>query len=282
MADNFDRLRQRPQMTDKVTLALDPNDAAKLLMATVAARKARTRADRTPTDGAATATPMAADSVRVTVKDPRKYWTLYSTRGALEAEPFDYPIESGTVPVKVFPDAAVVRSDNRDTGRTRTLVFVHGYNAGQAEFEKNMDELYKRLFWVGFRGNVVGFTWTGDEFTLPLLGLNPNFDGEVENAFQTAPKLRGLLRGPILTGAGGNPENVDVMAHSLGVLLTHEALRLQNALEPGTAVANDVISFEGALWEEVGGGGDRGERKHEGRGEKNRRTGVRTRAPTHS
>lgn len=68
MADNFDRLRQRPQMTDKVTLALDPNDAAKLLTATVAARKARTRAERTPTDGAAAAEAEAAEQALADIK----------------------------------------------------------------------------------------------------------------------------------------------------------------------------------------------------------------------
>ena len=78
MADNFDRLRQRPQMTDKVTLALDPNDAAKLLTATVAARKARTRAERTPTDGAAAAEAEAAEQALADIKADIVTFTVHA------------------------------------------------------------------------------------------------------------------------------------------------------------------------------------------------------------
>lgn len=53
MADNFDRLRNRPVRTTTVTLALNPDDGDKLTQARNALARATTRAEFNPEDGAA-------------------------------------------------------------------------------------------------------------------------------------------------------------------------------------------------------------------------------------
>jgi hypothetical protein len=108
-------------------------------------------------------------------------------------------------------------------------------------------EVFKRLFWAGYRGAFEVVDWEGDE-------LNPLFDPNVVNAFQSAPSMLEYLRDYMPSHLGSAPVRTNVMAHSLGNLVTLEALRMYLAASPGVPVPrlfNNLISFEAAVWEET-------------------------------
>ena len=105
------------------------------------------------------------DSARYTFRTIDKYFELWSTRNE-EIEYFSYPADYG-VTVNNFPtysDAVQLPqfSQQRDNSRG-SLLFIHGFNSTEADaFEANR-VIYRRLYWTGYRGNYIGFSWKSDE-----------------------------------------------------------------------------------------------------------------------
>ena len=138
--------------------------------------------------------------------------------------------------------------DNRDV-----FIFVHGYNVASEKVAGVFDETYKRMFFTGFRGSFVGYTWQGDEYDInPTSGDRSLFDPNVYNAFQSAPAFRDFLTGPVRNWSGQDATRVNVMAHSLGNLVMYEGLRLAELSAPANRkLVNNVISVEAAIWKEA-------------------------------
>src|SRR5690606_31490822 len=110
--------------------------------------------------------------------------------------------------------------------------------------------VFKRLYWQGFRGNFVGFSWHGDE------GWPTNFDDPVRNALQTSPSLWMFLRNVAtqpkeLGGWGLKAEDIDLAAHSLGNLVMSDAIRLNGEIAPNGILSNNATSIEAAIWSEA-------------------------------
>lgn len=106
---------------------------------------------------------LVGDSVRVTVRDPSALYWYGSARGD-QSVAFAYPVDSpGYVTVQRFPDVALVGDDNRDWTKQKHLVFLHGFNNNTGEAREWNNEMFKRLYWTGYRDNYLGITWFGDE-----------------------------------------------------------------------------------------------------------------------
>ena len=98
-----------------------------------------------------------------------------------------------------------------------TVVFVHGYNMEEDDetplWRKNV---FKKLWWAGLDRGFVAVQWRGNEGQV-LETLTPNYYGNVQNAFQTAPALSNAMQG--VQGPKW------FVAHSLGNMLVSAAIQ---------------------------------------------------------
>jgi len=192
-----------------------------------------------------------SDTVTLRLNETGAYWQFVSSRGtgtepAGPSIPFDYPTDGDRwVRIQRYPtvgEAGWATTGVVDPQKSQYLVFVHGYaNSLQQAYDANT-ELYKRLFWLGYRGNYIGFAWEGDE-------LAPLFDPNVKNAFQASPSLMYFLR-DIRARAGG-ADNVNLVAHSLGNFVAWDAMRLHERLYPGEKLFRNICDIQSAVWIEL-------------------------------
>ena len=188
------------------------------------------------------------DSWRATFKDPQEFWAFYSARNKAAGR-LGYRVEDGRVVSSDFyhidpqPIGGI-----RDPNKSKYLVMLHGFNNSVDDALTRFNEIWKRVFWLGFRGQFVGVTWHGDVGPLPFL----NFDGSTRNAFQTSTALMLFLHKDVRNWAGG-VQNVDVMAHSLGNLVVWDAMRLYQRTGQGAnnPLFRNLISVEAAVWPET-------------------------------
>jgi fibronectin type 3 domain-containing protein len=194
------------------------------------------------------------DKSILTIRPSEMFYSLVSARGTKDAaitapsEPFLYRSEGGrTEQINRFP-YQVIRDTHRDD-IDNTLVYIHGYNNNFSEAENTFSTVLKRLYWQGFRGNFVGFSWFGDQGA-------PLFDPNVDNALHTSPALWSFLRNVLEndTEAGGwglAAADVNIAAHSLGNLVMWDAIRLNGRITPNDKLVNNVVSIEAAVWSEA-------------------------------
>ena len=125
---------------------------------------------------------------------------------------------SGGVPTRLATDDWP--EDEHEDGN---LVFVHGYNMEEdVETQLWAQNVFKKLWWSGLDRGFVAVQWRGNEgqtpLDLPLVGyVTPNYYGNVQNAFQTAPALSNAMetvQGPKW-----------FLAHSLGNMLVSAAIQ---------------------------------------------------------
>ncbi|MEO1088146.1 MAG: alpha/beta hydrolase, partial [Acidobacteriota bacterium] len=198
------------------------------------------------------------DSVLLTLQRSDQLYEMWSTRVGDPAGEFRFPLEchpqidcefgGGTPPqiIPIYPEAQEVEeTGDREAAKTPTFVYVHGYYVDEADAKASAATVAKRLYWRGFRGNVIAFAWEGDE-------LAPAFAPNVENAFQTAPRFREFLRQKVQQEWGVPSESIYVMAHSLGNQVVADALRI-DAMTPGAVgnLFNSFTSVEPAIWKEA-------------------------------
>ena len=100
------------------------------------------------------------------------------------------------------------------------IVFVHGYNmAEDAETPLWAKNVFKKLWWAGLDRGFIAVQWHGNEgqVYIPFEGFaTPNYYGNVQNAFVTAPALKSAMDGI------GGPKWF--LAHSLGNMLVSAAI----------------------------------------------------------
>jgi hypothetical protein len=164
--------------------------------------------------------------------------------------------------ISTYPEFEWSSGPAPDQEKDNYLVFVHGFNINPDQAFEDAAELYKRLWWSGYRGNFIGLSWHGDEWD-PLNNAcdaflpawmdricTAMFFPNMENALQTSPQLKRFLKEKICGEWGGEPENVYLMAHSLGNLVALDALRL-HAVESNEILIQHMVSIEAAVWEET-------------------------------
>ncbi len=93
------------------------------------------------------------------------------------------------------------------------VLYVHGYNMKEFEKQRWIETTFKRLYWLGYKGRVGGFTWPCSDSALP-------YDQSEERAWQSAAQLRALLGSLKIAGL-----QVHVLGHSQGNVVVGEALR---------------------------------------------------------
>jgi hypothetical protein len=103
-----------------------------------------------------------------------------------------------------------------------------------ADYEKQrwIETTYKRLYWLGYKGRVGGFTW-------PCSQSAPPFDASEEKAWQAAAQLKTHLQNLKAQGY-----RVHVIAHSQGNVVMGEALRQAG---PGAALVRTYIASQAAV-----------------------------------
>ena len=97
------------------------------------------------------------------------------------------------------------------------VVFVHGYNMHEGDETKLWAQnVFKKLWWAGLDRGFIAAQWRGNEGQV-FETLTPNYYGNVQNAFQTAPALSNALQ----TVQGPKW----FIAHSLGNMLVSAAIQ---------------------------------------------------------
>lgn len=203
-------------------------------------------------------TNITVDQVKLTIKPREELWSFYSFRGNLikkfkkDFYPLDYDATGKPTHTDFdhFPDAQVVFDQARDKNKKQYLVFVHGYNVNEPGAMDEAHELYQRFYWFGFRGNFVGLTWDGNPW-------NPAaFHKPILNAFKTSTSFKRFLETMGGPDWAGKPENINVVAHSLGNLVMWDAVRVhaRDILDnkaPNVKLVNNIISVEAAVLREA-------------------------------
>ena len=119
---------------------------------------------------------------------------------------------SGGVPTRLATDDWP--AEEHEPGN---VVFVHGYNMHEGDETKLWAQnVFKKLWWSGLDRGFVAVQWRGNEGQVFEV-LTPNYYGNVQNAFQTAPALSNAMQ----TVQGPKW----FIAHSLGNMLVSAAIQ---------------------------------------------------------
>lgn len=110
------------------------------------------------------------------------------------------------------------------TGGTNYILFVHGWNMLRWEKQAFAETAFKRLWWQGYRGRYGAFRWPTYHMGLAnVYSTLVNYDCSEYNSWKSATALENLV--VHLNATNLCRGNVRVMAHSMGNVVTGEALR---------------------------------------------------------
>lgn len=115
------------------------------------------------------------------------------------------------------------------------VLYVHGYNMQEFEKQRWIETTAKRLYWLGYKGRVGGFTW-------PCVQSAPPYDASEERAWQAAAQLKSLLNSLKATGY-----RVHVIGHSQGNVVVGEALRQWREAGNTMALVSTYIASQAAI-----------------------------------
>jgi hypothetical protein len=174
------------------------------------------------------------------IKQMYERWTVGDNPGV---PPLAYPVEAQdnyspgypTQPFNYTYDPAF------DTNNTY-IVYVHGWNMPSWEKDRWAETAYKRLYWQGYQGRFGSFRWpTGNGFNGIISALTDanNYNNSEWIAWKSGQPLENFL-------AGLNsqyPGKVYVLAHSMGNVVTGEALRLAGA----NVIVNTYVASQAAI-----------------------------------
>ncbi|MFO1491433.1 MAG: alpha/beta fold hydrolase [Kiritimatiellia bacterium] len=103
------------------------------------------------------------------------------------------------------------------------FLLVHGWNMSEFEKRRWAETAFKRLWWQGYQGRVILFSWPtlqNPEYFLTKAIWDPrNFDNSEIRAWRSAAALSSLFQTL-------GPARLRVMAHSMGNIVASEALKL--------------------------------------------------------
>ena len=126
---------------------------------------------------------------------------------------------------------------------TPYILFVHGWNMEPWEKDRFAETAFKRLYWQGYHGRFGEFRWP-TYYDFPLgswswQSFNPqNFDNSELNAWQSGAGLLNKLNDL----NAQYPNNVYLLAHSLGNVVAGEALR-----QATSQIVNTYAALQGAV-----------------------------------
>ncbi len=169
------------------------------------------------------------------IKQWYEHWTAGNGNGAL-------PLERAE---RCFgPNFRNVENPRRTINRP-CIVLVHGWNMEAWEKERYAETALKRLWWLGYEGDLILFSWPcTNQFATKWDALvNPtNYDQGEWTAWQSAATLQKFLAECGTRYRG----NIYVLAHSMGNIVVSEALRLQSQTG-GPPLAKVYIASQAAV-----------------------------------
>jgi len=124
-------------------------------------------------------------------------------------------------------------------GHTNYVLLVHGWNMRIWAKERFAETMFKRLWWQGYRGRCGLFRWQTYTTDHPGGWSLVNYDASEFNSWKSAQALSSLLSGL----NASLPGNVRVLAHSMGNVVTSEALRLLGTNQS----VHTYLAMQGAL-----------------------------------
>jgi hypothetical protein len=133
---------------------------------------------------------------------------------------------------------------------TSYILYAHGWNMTRYDKDRFAESAFKRLYWQGYQGRFGVFRWPTDYgFAGDIFGSwsNPltdphNFDNSEFMAWQSAAGLLNKLKDL----NAEYPGHVYLLAHSMGNVVSGEALRL--AAQQGVGqIVNTYIASQGAI-----------------------------------
>jgi hypothetical protein len=118
------------------------------------------------------------------------------------------------------------------------VLYVHGYNMESWEKQRWIETTYKRLYWLGYKGRVGGFSW-------------PCANGAVDQVFFDTSENRAWQSGaPLmqyLAWLKARGYRVHVLAHSQGNIAMGEALRLWRGDGNSSPLVSTYIASQAAI-----------------------------------
>jgi hypothetical protein len=123
------------------------------------------------------------------------------------------------------------------------VLYVHGWNMPSWEKDRWAETAYKRLYWQGYQGRFGSFRWpTGDGFSglISVLTDANNYNNSEWIAWKSGQPLETLLAGWLNKNY---PGHVYVLAHSMGNVVTGEALRLAGT----NIIVNTYVASQAAI-----------------------------------
>lgn len=127
------------------------------------------------------------------------------------------------------------------------ILFIHGWNMPPWEKEAFASAMYKRLWHQGYKGRFGAFRWpTFHSFNASALITklqSAHYDGSEQRAWASATPLAKLIKDKSQTFKDSSGSLVRCYAHSMGNVVTSEALRI---LKNDSAV-HTYISAQGAI-----------------------------------
>jgi hypothetical protein len=177
----------------------------------------------------------------VDIKNLYERWTVGE-------KPGQTPMSAPIIAKNDLPDPTQLPFQYTSPQDTNTpyILYVHGWNMETWEKDRFAESAFKRLYWQGYQGRFGVFRWpTGFGFTgsfWQALTDPRNFDNSEYTAWQSAAGLLNLMTNLNVE----YPGHVYVLAHSMGNVVTGEALRL--AAQQGLGqIVNTYVASQGAL-----------------------------------
>jgi len=156
-------------------------------------------------------------------------------------------VDARTSPSLIPPTATEVNAATVQnvSSTNQAIVFVHGWRMTPDDVVNFDDAAFKRLFWQGFTGTFITYAWPTDQTAgLGFLTDPGNYDRSEYKAYLSATGLENLLKTADTTY--GSARNVYIFAHSMGNIVTSEALRLATQAGGGPVV-NTYVASQGAV-----------------------------------
>ena len=149
--------------------------------------------------------PLSIDSVK-------KMYRWINLRSVCESQDKDKRQSEGTDPTKIDEPANWKDKDCVN----KAFVFIHGYAVSLEESRGAAAEIWKRMFWSGSNAKFYAVSWRGNQGSLPLFGVPPDYWINVYNAFKTSPEFANAM--------GGIRDPLYIASHSLGGMVTSSAM----------------------------------------------------------
>ncbi len=175
------------------------------------------------------------------VKELYERWTLGDSNGGTPAT--NPSLVSEGLPAGL---PATQFNDGTSSGQ-RYILFVHGWNMAPLDKDNFAETSFKRLYWQGYTNHFGSLRWpTTYGFTgsgMDILTDSENYDNGEYTAWRSAEGLRLHL----LNLNQRYPSKTYIVAHSMGNVVTGEALALNAEKYNGGRIVNIYIASQAAV-----------------------------------